>query len=178
MARRPRIERVNDGSVSACWGPPYQPCPNLHPHPPHPNTAFHVLTESSTAAPAPPPQLHYWLGRGQTDKELCGGAALCSPRSGCRVTAAVCHRLITEQIHSLWFSHIQTPIMGLNASVLRHKSTFWHRLTRKVWLQSLSDGWSPSLFTCSRQNQASDRRGRVEVQGLILLQLLIWSINL
>lgn len=146
MVRRRRIQRLNDGSVSACWGPPYQPCPNVQPPPPphllHPNTAFHVLIESSPAAPAPPPtptQLHYWQGRGQTDKELCGGSALCSPRSGCRVTTAVCHRLITEQIQSRWFRHIQTPIIGLNASVLRHKSTFWHRLTRKVWLQSLSD---------------------------------------
>lgn len=157
MVRRWCIERVNDGSVSACWGPPYQPCPNVHPPSlPHPNTAFHVLIESIPAAPAPPLQLHYWLGWGQTDKELCGSSALCSLRSGCRVSTAVCHRLITEQIQGFWFSHIQTPIMGLNASVLRHKSTFWHRLTRKVWLQSLSDGWLLLLFACSCQNQGSN----------------------
>lgn len=154
MVRRRCIERVNDGSVSACWGPPLSALPKRL-SPPPPDTAFYALIESSPAAPAPPPQLHYWLGRGQTDKELCGGEALRSPRSGCRVTTAVCHWLITEQIHSFWFCHFQTPIMGLNASVLRHKSTFWHRLTRKVWRQSLSDRWS-LLFACWRQNQRSN----------------------
>ena len=139
MVRRRRIERVNDGSVSACWGPPLISPAQKSIAPSPTQLSMRSLNQAQQHQHHHPPQLHYWLGWGQTDKELCGGEALCSPRSGCRVTTAVCHRLITEQIHSFWFSHFQTPIMGLNASVLRHKSTFWHRLTRKVWRQSLSD---------------------------------------
>lgn len=113
------------GQFRPARGPPYQPCPNVHP-PPH----QHRFPCAHWVQP-PPPRLHYWLGRGQADKELCGSSALCSPRSDCRVTTAVCHRQITEQIQSCWFCRIQTPVMGHNASALQQKSIFWHRLTRK-----------------------------------------------
>lgn len=135
------------GQFRPARGPPYQPCPNVHP-PPHQH-------RFPCAHWVHPPPLHYWLGRGQADKELCSGSALCSPRSDCRVTTAVCHRQITEQIQSCWFCRIQTPIMGHNASALQQKIHLLARIDKKVWLWSLSDCCCVIvlllLFACSCQ---------------------------